>query len=65
LRRDWLTKSGPRCAERSIEITAALIDMVHIENKIPPGVKKQKICFDEWNVWDPKRAIGSEGAEEK
>jgi alpha-N-arabinofuranosidase len=39
--------------------------MVHIENKIPPGVKKQKICFDEWNVWDPKRAIGSEGAEEK
>ncbi|KAL2212069.1 alpha-N-arabinofuranosidase [Sarocladium strictum] len=57
--------TGPRCAERSIEITAALIDMVHIENKIPPGVKKQKICFDEWNVWDPKRAIGSEGAEEK
>lgn len=56
---------GPRAAERSIEITGAMIDFVHIENKIPPTVKKQKICFDEWNVWDPTRAIGSEGAEEK
>lgn len=42
-----------------------MIDLVHIINKIPPTVKKQKICFDEWNVWDPTRAIGSEGAEEK
>ena len=25
---------------------------------------RQKICFDEWNVWDPVRAPGEEGAEE-
>lgn len=41
-----------------------MIDLVHIENKIPPGVRKQKICFDEWNVWDSKRAPGRKGAEE-
>jgi alpha-N-arabinofuranosidase len=28
-------------------------------------VRKQTICFDEWNVWDPLRAPGEEGAEEK
>ena len=56
--------TAPRAAERAIEITGALIDLAHIENNIPPGVRKQKICFDEWNVWDSKRAPGPEGAEE-
>ncbi|KAF4955237.1 hypothetical protein FSARC_11910 [Fusarium sarcochroum] len=56
---------APRAAERAIELTGAFIDLVHIENKIPPGVRKQKICFDEWNVWDSKRAPGRKGAEEK
>lgn len=46
-------------------MTAALIDLAHIENKIPAGTRKQKICFDEWNVWDPVRAYGPDGAEEK
>lgn len=32
---------------------------------MPPSVRRQKICFDEWNVWDPVRAPGEEGAEEK
>ncbi|KAI9149108.1 alpha-N-arabinofuranosidase C [Paramyrothecium foliicola] len=52
-------------AERSIEITAGLIDLARAENKVPPGVRRQKICFDEWNVWDPVRAPGEQGAEEK
>jgi alpha-N-arabinofuranosidase len=41
-----------------------MIDLAHIENKIPVGVRKQKICFDEWNVWT-ERAYGPNGAEEK
>lgn len=55
---------APRAAERAIELTGAMIDLAHIENKIPAGVRKQKICFDEWNVWDSKRAPGRTGAEE-
>ena len=58
-------EKGPRAAERSIEITAGLIDLVRIINKVPPTAPKQKICFDEWNVWDPARAPGEQGAEEK
>jgi alpha-N-arabinofuranosidase len=42
-----------------------LIDLARIENKVPPTVRKQTICFDEWNVWDPVRAPGEQGAEEK
>jgi alpha-L-arabinofuranosidase len=41
-----------------------LIDLARIENKVPPTVPRQKICFDEWNVWDPNRAPGNDGAEE-
>lgn len=26
---------------------------------------RQRICFDEWNVWDPSRAPGEAGAEER
>lgn len=31
---------------------------------MPPTVPRQKICFDEWNVWDPVRAPGEDGGEE-
>ena len=57
--------TAPRAAERAIEVTSALIDLAMIENKVPPSQKRPTICFDEWNVWDPKRAVGSEGAEER
>ncbi|PVH70634.1 glycoside hydrolase family 51 protein [Cadophora sp. DSE1049] len=56
--------TAPRAAERAIQMTGAMIDLAHIENKIPVGVRKQKICFDEWNVWT-ERAYGPNGAEEK
>lgn len=56
---------APRCAERAIEICAALIDLARIENNVPPTAPRQTICFDEWNVWDPKRAPGEIGAEEQ
>ncbi|KAK4154521.1 putative alpha-L-arabinofuranosidase C [Chaetomidium leptoderma] len=57
--------TAPRGAERAIQMTSALIDLARIENKVPVSVPKQKICFDEWNVWDPMRAPGEQGAEEK
>jgi alpha-N-arabinofuranosidase len=50
--------TAPLSAERAIESAAALIDIARIENNIPPSVAKTKICFDEWNVWDPIRAPG-------
>lgn len=56
---------APRAAERSIEIASALIDLAFIENGCPPTQAKPSICFDEWNVWDPVRAVGSLGAEER
>ena len=55
---------APRCAERAIEICAGLIDQARIENGVSPLSAKQTICFDEWNVWDPKRAPGFTGGEE-
>ncbi|KAF2258190.1 glycoside hydrolase [Lojkania enalia] len=57
--------TAPRAAERAIQMASALIDLARIENKVPPSVPRQTICFDEWNVWDPSRAPGEEGAEEK
>ncbi|KAK4145108.1 glycoside hydrolase [Dichotomopilus funicola] len=57
--------TAPRAAERAIQMTSALIDLARIENRVPPTVPKPKICFDEWNVWDPSRAPGEQGAEEK
>jgi len=57
-------KIAPRSAERAIQIAASLIDLARIENKVPHTVPRQKICFDEWNVWDPQRAPGEKGAEE-
>ena len=56
---------APRSAERAIEICASLIDLARIENNVPPSMPRQTICFDEWNVWDPTRAPGEQGAEEK
>ena len=55
---------APLSAERAIQTAAALIDIARIENKIPSSVPQTKICFDEWNVWDPVRAPGEQGAEE-
>lgn len=55
---------APLSAERAIETAAALIDIARIENKIPSSTPRTTICFDEWNVWDPVRAPGEEGAEE-
>jgi alpha-N-arabinofuranosidase len=57
--------TAPRAAERAVQMTAALIDLARIENKVPETVPRQTICFDEWNVWDPVRAPGELGAEEK
>lgn len=56
---------APLAAERAIEVTGALIDLASAENEIPAGQKRPTICFDEWNVWDPRRAVGSLGAEEQ
>nr|OQO26526.1 hypothetical protein B0A51_07929 [Rachicladosporium sp. CCFEE 5018] len=56
---------APRAAERAIEICGSRIDLARIQNNVPPTVPRQTICFDEWNVWEPQRAVGSEGAEEK
>lgn len=56
--------TAPLSAERAIEITASLIDLAFVENNLPANHKKPTICFDEWNVWDPERAVGSTGAEE-
>lgn len=55
---------APLCAERAIEAAAALIDIARIEKGVPASVPRASICFDEWNVWDPVRAPGEEGAEE-
>ncbi len=57
--------TAPRSAERAIQMASALIDLARIENNVPATVPKQKICFDEWNVWDPVRAPGEQGAEEQ
>jgi len=57
--------TAPRAAERAIQMASSLIDLARIENKVPETVPKQLICFDEWNVWDPVRAPGEDGAEEK
>jgi len=57
--------TAPRSAERAIQITAGLIDLARIENNVPNTVAPPTICFDEWNVWDPKRAPGDKGAEEQ
>ncbi|KAK6207096.1 hypothetical protein LQW54_007525 [Pestalotiopsis sp. IQ-011] len=68
--------SGPYAAERAIQITSSLIDLARCELDLtefpdlsrittaPKTAHRPKICFDEWNVWDPIRAPGDKGAEE-
>ncbi|KAK7921191.1 hypothetical protein PG985_009213 [Apiospora marii] len=56
--------TAPLSAERAIEMTGALIDLARVRNKVPATKPPTKICFDEWNVWDPVRAPGEQGAEE-
>lgn len=56
--------TAPLAAERAIEVASALIDIAYYEAKIPATQKRPLICFDEWNVWMPARAVGSSGAEE-
>lgn len=57
--------TAPLSAERAIQTAAALIDIARIENNVPPSKPPTRICFDEWNVWDPERAPGDQGAEER
>src|SRR5947208_7245296 len=57
--------TAPLAAERAIDICSGLVDLVCIENGVGVGEGRPTICFDEWNVWNPKRAAGSKGAEEK
>jgi alpha-N-arabinofuranosidase len=60
-----MISTAPRSAERAIQITAGLIDLARVENEVPHTVPRPLICFDEYNVWDPQRAPGEKGAEEK
>lgn len=57
--------TAPLSAERAIQTAAAFIDVARIENNVSPTKAPTRICFDEWNVWDPERAPGEKGAEEK
>ncbi|RYP56788.1 hypothetical protein DL769_009855 [Monosporascus sp. CRB-8-3] len=57
--------TAPLTAERAIQITGSLIDLARIERGSDPARPAPKICFDEWNVWDPERAPGDKGAEER
>ncbi len=57
--------TAPLAAERMIETASAVIDVAHYENKITAKQRRPKVCFDEWNVWLPRRAPGSKGAEEQ
>lgn len=52
---------APKIAERSIVWTQAMIDNARFKRGAP---KEVKICFDEWNVWNPERYPGTEGHEE-
>jgi alpha-N-arabinofuranosidase len=55
--------TAPNGAENAIQICSQLIDLAKIEKHASD--RDVRICFDEWNVWDAERAVGSEGAEEK
>lgn len=57
--------AAPLAAERTIEVASALIDIPFYESRLPATQKRPLICFDEWNVWMPSRAVGSKGGEEE
>lgn len=52
---------APLVAETSIVWTQAMIDRARYTNKVAAPVK---ICFDEWNVWNPQKYPGNDGHEE-
>ncbi len=72
--------TAPLTAERAIQVAGGLVDLARIERAADvtgtaawltttgsvPSVTRPppRICFDEWNVWDPERAPGDRGAEE-
>ncbi|EJT74074.1 alpha-N-arabinofuranosidase C [Gaeumannomyces tritici R3-111a-1] len=56
---------APLSAERAILATAGMIEVARVEKDVSPDAPPTRICFDEWNVWDPERAPGEQGAEEK
>ncbi|KAI1815707.1 glycoside hydrolase superfamily [Poronia punctata] len=56
--------TAPLAAERAIRIAASQIELARIERGVAVSKPPTKICFDEWNVWDPDRAPGDKGAEE-
>ncbi|KAI0392537.1 glycoside hydrolase superfamily [Xylariaceae sp. FL0594] len=56
--------TAPLAAERAIRVAASLIELARVERRVPVSRPPTKICFDEWNVWDPVRAPGDKGAEE-
>ncbi|CAI4217664.1 unnamed protein product [Parascedosporium putredinis] len=69
--------TSPYAAERAIQVTSALIDLARCEIDLSPfpdvgrittgprSSHRPKICFDEWNIWDPERAPGDKGAEQE
>ena len=52
---------APKIAETAITWTQGLIDSARFRSKVATPVK---ICFDEWNVYNPDRYPGTEGHEE-
>ncbi|ORX39560.1 glycoside hydrolase superfamily [Kockovaella imperatae] len=56
---------GPAAGERNIQNCKALIDIANVE-QCANGKKPRdiKICFDEYNVWDPVVAKPTEGNEQ-
>jgi len=71
----YANATSPRAAERAIEMTMAFIDLARCDfdyenyftgviDTNPKSQNRPTICFDEWNVWNPVRAPGHEGAEE-
>ncbi|CAK7235790.1 hypothetical protein SCUCBS95973_009387 [Sporothrix curviconia] len=52
---------APRIAETAIVWTQSMIGLARYQKKVARPVK---ICFDEWNVWNPQKYPGFEGHEE-
>jgi len=53
---------SPAGAERQIEVCKALIDMTnHDRSQQKMPARNIKIAFDEWNIWDEKKATSKNG----
>jgi alpha-L-arabinofuranosidase len=51
----------------AVQTAASLIDLAVAttpQTHFTPKRPTPKVCFDEWNVWDMAKAVGSEGAEQ-